>query len=464
MGSDPPRPAALRALATVPITEPPEVSVPRLEVSVEREGGAAADQPTLVVEGEFLRVGANATNDVVLSDPRVSRFHCRFVRQPEGYRLEDVGSTNGTFLQLGADTLVRVRDLDLWPVVQRQPLRFVVGDSTLVVRALDPIDRAPVSSGGATGALVGQSPAMRRLHSVVDRVARANCTVLVRGESGSGKELVVQELVQRGARKDGPFVVVDCGAMAANLVESELFGHVKGAFTGADRDRMGAFEAADGGTVFLDEIGELALELQPKLLRVLENGEIRRLGDRKVRKVDVRVVAATHRDLEREVNQGRFREDLYFRLSVVTLAVPPLRERRSDIPLLVQHFLEQLGQTGNPLFSGAALTELALHDWPGNVRELRNHVERSIVLESISLRTGASEHPTADARVVEGPRGVDANVPFKLAKEALVDAFEREYLEKLLAATGGNMSAAARQAGIDRMYLHRLAQKHQLRR
>ncbi len=448
--------AALRALATLPMTEPPEVPVPRLEVVVEREAGASADQPKLVVEGELLRVGSNPANEVVLDDPRVSRFHCRFVREREGYRLEDVGSTNGTFLFVGPESQVRVRDLDLWPAVQRSGLRLQVGDSILVVSALDPVDRAPVSTGGVSGALVGQSVVMRRLHALVDRVAKATCTVLVRGESGSGKELVVHEIVQRGARKDQPFVVVDCGAMASNLVESELFGHVKGAFTGADRDRVGAFEAADGGTVFLDEIGELALELQPKLLRVLENGEIRRVGDRKVRKVDVRVVAATHRDLEREVNQGRFREDLYFRLSVVTVPVPPLRERRADVPALVQHFLEQLGQAGNGLFGAAALAELAQHDWPGNVRELRNHVERSIVLESTSLR--ASERPKEATPVV------DPHVPFKLAKEALVDAFEREYLVQLLAAVGGNLSAAARQAGIDRMYMHRLVQKHGLRR
>ncbi|MBK7394931.1 MAG: sigma 54-interacting transcriptional regulator [Myxococcales bacterium] len=454
--SDPPRPSALRALATVPMTEPPEVAVPRLEVVVEREAGAPADQPKLVVEGEVLRVGSNPANEIVLEDPRVRRFHCRFVRERDGYRLEDVGSTNGTFLLLGPESQVRVRDVDLWPAVHRSGLRLQVGDSVLVVRALEPVDRAPISTGGASGALVGQSVVMRRLHALVDRVAKATCTVLVRGESGSGKELVVHEIVQRGARKDQPFVVVDCGAMASNLVESELFGHVKGAFTGADRVRIGAFEAADGGTVFLDEIGELALELQPKLLRVLENGEIRRVGDRKVRKVDVRVVAATHRDLEREVNQGRFREDLYFRLSVVTLPVPPLRERRADVPALVQHFLEQLGHSSSSLFGSAALSELAQHDWPGNVRELRNHVERSIVLESTSLR--ASDRPKEEAPAV------DPHVPFKLAKEALVDAFEREYLEKLLAEVGGNLSAAARQAGIDRMYMHRLVQKHGLRR
>jgi transcriptional regulator with GAF, ATPase, and Fis domain len=234
---------------------------------------------------------------------------------------------------------------------------------------------------------------------------------------------------------------------------------VRGAFTGADRDRIGAFEAANEGTVFLDEIGELPLELQPKLLRAIEARAIRRVGDVRARKVDVRVIAATNRDLHREVNRGRFREDLYFRLAVMTVQVPPLRERIEDLPALVRSFLTALGvtpQDQRDLFSPSVLAELAGHDWPGNVRELRNYVERSVVLqEALPASKRLSPEPASPES--------DTPVPFKLAKDAVVDTFERSYLSALLESTAGNISKAARKGGMDRMYLHRLIQKHGLR-
>jgi transcriptional regulator with GAF, ATPase, and Fis domain len=303
---------------------------------------------------------------------------------------------------------------------------------------------------------------MRRLFALLERVARSDATVLIEGESGTGKELVATEIMQRSSRADKPFVVVDCGAISPNLVESELFGHVRGAFTGADRDRRGAFEAADGGTVFLDEIGELPLELQPKLLRALEAREIRRVGETKARRVNVRVISATNRDLEREVNKTRFREDLYFRLAVVGVRVPPLRERLDDLVILVRTFLQQLGvPEEEKLFGPQTLAEMGKHDWPGNVRELRNYVERSVVLQSASqtLRRGAGGVSTSHGPV----NGIDLSVPFRLSKDAVIDSFERSYLSQLLEAAGGNMSKAARMAGMDRMYLHRLVQKHGLR-
>jgi transcriptional regulator with GAF, ATPase, and Fis domain len=225
---------------------------------------------------------------------------------------------------------------------------------------------------------------------------------------------------------------------------------------------MGAFEAADGGTVFLDEIGELPLELQPKLLRALEAREIRRVGETRARRVNVRVISATNRDLEREVNKGRFREDLYFRLAVISARVPPLRERLDDMLILVRTFLQQLGVPEEErLFPQQVLADMAKHDWPGNVRELRNYVERSVVLQSASptLRRGQGAGPAA-----AGPMsGIDLSVPFRIAKDAVIDSFERSYLSQLLEAAGGNMSKAARMAGMDRMYLHRLVQKHGLR-
>jgi DNA-binding NtrC family response regulator len=303
---------------------------------------------------------------------------------------------------------------------------------------------------------------MRKLFALLEKVAQSDINVLIEGESGTGKELVATEIVQRGSRADRPFVIVDCGAISPNLVESELFGHIRGAFTGADRDRIGAFEAADGGTVFLDEIGELPLELQPKLLRALEAREIRRVGETKARKVNVRVVSATNRDLEREVNKGRFREDLYFRLAVLQVRVPPLRERLEDLPILIRVFLSALGVPEQErLFGSAVLAEMSKHDWPGNVRELRNYVERSVVLQS-AIPAGATARRSAPSHPHLGSQ-VDIRIPFKIAKDAAVDTFERSYLGALLESCGGNMSKAARTAGMDRMYLHRLVQKHGLR-
>ncbi len=429
------------------------VNVPRLNIQVEREGGRNTSR-TIVYDGELCRVGTHSANELVLADPAVSRFHCRIVRSGVGWQVRDSGSLNGTRLDA-----VRVRDADL-PV----DTVLALGDSVLRVHAAEAGSEAVVPLTPAFGQLAGRSVAMRKLFQLLEKVAASEINVLVEGESGTGKELVASELVAKGPRADKPFVIVDCGAISPNLVESELFGHVRGAFTGADRDRVGAFEAADGGTVFLDEIGELRLELQPKLLRAIEAREIRRVGETKARKVNVRVISATNRDLEREVNRGRFREDLYFRLAVLNVRVPPLRERVEDLVLLIRVFLASLGEPEQErLFAPSVLEELARHDWPGNVRELRNYVERTVVLQTASpassRRGAAGVEPAAEAT----PARVDLGVPFKLAKETAIDTFERAYLALLLHQAGGNMSKAARTAGMDRMYLHRLAQKHGLR-
>ncbi len=424
------------------------VAVPRLAIGVERENGATASR-TLFFDGDLCRIGTHSTNDVVLIDPAVSRFHCRLVREEGGWRVHDWGSLNGTRLEG-----LTVRDADLPPEAT-----LGLGASTLRVRAVDPKEEALVPMIPAFGQLAGTSVPMRKLFGLLQKVAPSDINVLIQGESGTGKELVANELVQRGSRADKPFVVVDCGAISPNLVESELFGHVRGSFTGAERDRVGAFESADGGTVFLDEVGELPVELQPKLLRALESREIRRVGETRPRKVNVRVISATNRQLEREVNRGRFREDLYFRLAVMTVRVPPLRERLDDLLILVRVFLQALGAPdAERLFTPQVLAEMQRHDWPGNVRELRNYVERSVVLEKASPNLRATSlAPGA------GAPGVDLGVPFRLAKDAAVDAFERAYLTALLEAAGNNMSKAARMAGMDRMYLHRLAHKHGLR-
>jgi DNA-binding NtrC family response regulator len=431
-----------------------------LEVVVEREN----DRPSgrvVRLDGQTLRVGGHASNEVVLDDPAVSRFHCRLIGE-NGCRVEDVGSLNGTWLVSGGDP-VRVRDADL-----PAGASIKIGGSLLRVRA---ITTATETAPGSTsfGAFIGKSAAGQRLIAAMEKTARTDATVLIFGPGGAGKELVASELVAHGPRKDAPFVIVDCAAITPSLLASQLFGHAKGAIAGADRERAGAFEAAHEGTIFLDEIGELPLELQPMVLRAIERQEIIRLGESTPRPIDVRIIASSNRDLEREVNRGRFREDLYFRLAVVTLNVPSLRERREDVEGLIEAFLAELtkdeGKGGiepaaaRALFSPELLADLATHEWPGNVRELRNYVERTVVLQS-AARVGEAEsgEPPVSRRAA-----IDVDVPFKLAKAALIDDFERAYITQLLAWANGNLSKAARHAGIDRMYLHRLVQHHGLR-
>ncbi|MDB4941655.1 MAG: Response regulator of zinc sigma-54-dependent two-component system [Labilithrix sp.] len=446
------------------------IELVRLQVMVERVGGEDASV-THVFDGEVCRIGSHESNDLVLADKTISRFHCRIAREGNTWRLTDAGSRNGTRLD---GVKVLAAEIDKEALV-------VLGDSTLRVTPLSRGHVSRVVAAKQFGSIVGASGAMQRLFAVLERVAASEIDVLVTGESGTGKELVATELVQRGSRADAPVVVVDCGSISPSLVESELFGHVRGAFTGADRDREGAFEAADGGTLFLDEIGELPLELQPKLLRALEAREVRRVGQTKMRRIDVRVIAATNRDLEREVNRGRFREDLYYRLAKVSVRVPPLRDRLEDIPLLVRGFLASLGvRDASRLFSPPVIEEMQLHDWPGNVRELKNYVERSIVLDDVpppSRKSGTMralgapiDAPTPDARLelsgeAEPPRSVapPGDMPFRLAKEAAVAAFEKAYLGPLLERCNGNVSQAARAAKMDRMYLHQLAQKYGFR-
>jgi two-component system response regulator HydG len=434
--------------ATHPLRSLVDIAQSRITLVVENEAGAVGHtERTLVHEGDVCRIGTHASNDLVLTDPAVSRFHCRLVLEENGWHVRDAGSMNGTWLNG-----VRIRDADL-----SSDAMLTLGSSVIRVRPGGSGPKTLVPSMPSFGALIGMSRAMQKLFSVLEKVAASEINVFIEGESGTGKELVATEIVQRGARAERPFVVVDCGAISPTLVESELFGHVRGAFTGADRDRVGAFEAAEGGTVFLDEIGELPLAVQPKLLRALEAREIRRVGETRSRKVNVRVLSATNRDLEREVNKGLFREDLYFRLAVVHVRVPPLRERLEDLPALVRLFLANIGAPQEErLFPEAVISELTKHHWPGNVRELRNYVERAVVLQNVTLKL----RERAKLSVLPPEGQVDIGVPFKIAKDALIDSFERNYVRALLQANGNNMTRAARAAGIDRMYLHRLVQKH----
>jgi DNA-binding NtrC family response regulator len=440
-----------RQFATTPLRALIDIAQPRLTLIVESEAGSPVGR-TITHEGEVCRIGTHPSNDVVIEDPAVSRFHCRLVPDRQGWRVEDSGSLNGTHLQ----------GLNIHSAVLPPDAALSIGNSLIRILGdpkTKPSEKTLVPMMPAFGALTGTGRAMRKLFALCEKVAASEINCFIHGESGTGKELVATEIVQRGVRADKPFVVVDCGAISPTLVESELFGHVRGAFTGADRDRIGAFEAADGGTVFLDELGELPLEVQPKLLRALEQREIRRVGETKTRKVNVRVISATNRDLEREVNKGSFRGDLYFRIAVITIRVPPLRERTEDLPHLIRAFLGQLGASSSEqLFGPEVLEELQKHEWPGNVRELRNYVERSIVLQTARL---SFTPPTGGAGTSAGQtNAVDVSIPYKVAKEALIDGFERAYVRAVIDTCGGNMTKAARMAGIDRMYLHRLVQKH----
>jgi transcriptional regulator with PAS, ATPase and Fis domain len=402
-----------------------------------------------VSEAERAIVGTHQTCDFVLHDPTVSRFHCEILPQPDGgLRLRDLDSTNGT-------TVDGVRVVEVW---LRDGAVIGVGDTQLRVHvAADQVNVA-VSEREEFGVMVGRSVAIRRSFALLERAAASDATVLLEGETGTGKELAAESIHRESSRKEGPFVVIDCGAIPSDLLESELFGHERGAFTGAVSARDGAFEAARGGTIFLDEIGELSADLQPKLLRVLEKREVKRVGANRYHPVDVRVVAATHRDLRAEVNAGRFRSDLYYRLAVLDVRLPPLRERREDLPLLVDRILAAQTDAASAaaVRTPELFVELERHLWPGNVRELRNYLERCVALRE------AAPLPSSPSGGAAAPM-VDLRQPLKVAREAWLRPFEHEYLERMLKEHKGNVAAAARAAGIDRITFYRLLWRHGLK-
>ena len=400
--------------------------------------------------GEKCTIGKAEGNDLVLPDDTVSRRHCELLREGASIRVRDLESTNGVRVDG-----TRVKDALLAPGAVLR-----VGEVEIALRPAErrpePLPSERTSFGGALGA----SLAMRTIFGVLERIAGTDATVLLLGETGTGKDVLARAIVAESQRKNGPFVVVDCGAVSYSLIESELFGHERGAFTGAVAARQGAFELANGGTVFLDEIGELPLDVQPKLLRVLETREFRRVGGNKSLKTDARVIAATKRDLEREVKAGKFREDLYFRLAVVPVTVPALRQRREDVPLLARHILESAG-ADFPL-EADALSALAAHDWPGNVRELRNVLERAVYM---ARATGTFDLGT----IAPGGGGdgsafhFEAEHSYRETRTRFENEFERRYVKWLLGRHQNNVSAAAREARMDRKHLSDLAKKHGLR-
>lgn len=398
------------------------------------------------IDGTLL-VGKHPSNDVVIEAPGVSRYHLELRAETAWVLVRDVGSKNGTFFN-GA----RVTELRL-----QAGSSFRVGGpgGTELVIESDTQPSLPPSTATRFGPLIGESHRMRAVFALLEKTAATESTLLIRGETGTGKELVARAVHEASPRAVEPLVVVDCGAIPPSLIESELFGHVRGAFTDATHARVGAFEAAHRGTLFLDEVGELPTALQPKLLRAVEDRSIQRLGETSRRPVDVRLIAATHRDLSTEVAEGRFRQDLFFRLAVVTVELPPLRQRGRDVIRLAQTIMSDLDLEAELKLDERLQSALLAYHWPGNVRELRNAIERAAHL--------GADHaiPVAEA----SSRASDApELPFKEAKEQVVTAFERAYVVRLLERHGKNISAAARDAGIDRNYLYRLLRKHGLPR
>jgi transcriptional regulator with GAF, ATPase, and Fis domain len=453
----------------IPVTEVIEATtgptvrrIRKLRVEVvdardERDRNAA-----LTFAQDEVRIGSSEDADVPLADASVSREHLAVRLSSNGYALADLGSTNGTF----------VGDLRVERVTVSEPTLVRLGQTVVRLVPLAESVEQEISPRARFGRMLGQSAAMRETFALLERVAATDLTVLLEGETGTGKELAAEGLHEASGRS-GDFIAVNCGAIPRELLESELLGHEKGAFTGADRPRPGAFVAADRGTIFLDEVGELPLDMQAKLLRVLERREVKPVGSDRARSVDVRVIAATNRSLAREVAAGRFRQDLYFRLAVVVVRIPPLRTRAGDVRMLAEHIQDELARKRvaarlPPLsrLDERAMAMLLRYDFPGNVRELRNVVERWAVLGAVGApgdpagwaggaSSGAGDHTPAGAGGGEVERAL-LSLPYHEAKDEWVERFERAYLTALLDRCDGNVSRAAREAGVDRRHVQRM--------
>lgn len=445
---------------------PAELHLRKCKLVLQREDG---DTYEYIFDQPSVTIGAMDDNDLVIDDDTVSRYHARIFQEDNAYLVQDNDSTNGTLVNR-----VRIKEAYLKP-----GCIVTIGKTDVGFQSLDERVTIEPASRDRFGRIVGKSLRMREIFSILDKIAPTGVTVIIEGETGTGKEVIARTIHEQSRRADMPFVVFDCGAVPENLIESELFGHEKGSFTGASQAREGLFEVAQKGSIFLDELGELSLDLQPKLLRALEQREIKRVGSNDPIKVDVRVIAATNRNLEEEVKNGTFREDLFYRLSVVRIILPPLRDRIGDLPLLAKHFLSNgsfnKDLEGNQRVTGIsrdALDAMMNYTWPGNIRELLNIMERACAysegeyIQPEDLPEHISGVKILRKRVPrdEEQEKVDRALqrPFKEAKEHWVSDFERDYIVSLLEKNEGNISHAAREAAIDRKYFRKLMRKYDL--
>ncbi|HET9625589.1 MAG TPA: sigma 54-interacting transcriptional regulator [Kofleriaceae bacterium] len=402
------------------------------------------------IDVEPIVVGRTEGADVVLDDHEVSGVHCELRAITEGILVRDLGSTNGTFI--GA---VRIRE-----VVVTAKTELSVGGTRLTIEPSGQKQRVELGFSDRFGSIVGASPKMRRVFSVLEKVAATPLSVLVLGETGTGKEGVARAIHDASTRKDKPFVVVDCGSIPQTLAESILFGHEKGSFTGANERRDGALAEANGGTLFLDELGELPVDLQPKLLRALSERQVRRIGGTTFDSIDVRIIAATRRDLGSEMNAGRFRSDLFFRIAQVRIELPPLRERLADVPMLIEDICTRVNQPwAAPVVQDWIERRMASHDWPGNVRELVNVVS---VAATLAETPDAIDDVLLLARDEQPAPAIHAATAFSDAKRNAIVAFERGYFSDLAKRARGNVSEMARQSGMERHHVRAYLRKYGL--
>ena len=410
----------------------------------------APDGRQFTIDVDPLVVGRDEGAAMVIADPEVSALHCELRAVSEGILVKDLGSTNGTFLGP-----VRVREATIATTSE-----LSVGRSKIVIEP-QAKRRVDVGFSDRFGPLVGSSPKMRRVFGVLEKVASTPLSVLILGETGTGKELVAKAIHDASERKAGPFVVVDCGSIPPTLAESILFGHEKGAFTGATERRKGAVAEADAGTLFLDELGELPLELQPKLLRALSEKQVKRVGGSTFEPIDVRVLAATRRDLGAEMNAGRFRSDLFFRIAQVRVELPPLRDRLGDLPLLVEDVCRRVGKPEHVSMVLAWIEQrMSVHDWPGNVREL---VNVSSVAATLADEPGAIDDVLMLARDEASiDRAAGGGTAFSEAKRGAIAEFEREYFGGLTKRCKGNISEMARQSGMERHHVRAYLRKYKI--
>ena len=446
------KPAAAELRKTRLLTRPDHsqaMAIPHAELQLLSDTQGAQN---FAIDAGGLLLGSDADCQLVLDDSSVSRRHCEIKPGPDGFVVRDLHSRNGTWING-----LRV---DRATLSGGEQLR--IGETRLLFKLLDGETEYPLSRKSSFGQLYGRSVAMRSSFVMLERAAQSDATLLIQGESGTGKDLAAQSVHEASPRHAGPFVVVDCGAMQANLVESELFGHARGAFTGALQAREGAFERADGGTLFLDEIGDLDLALQPMLLRALERRETKRLGENHYRSADVRVIAATHQDLRSAVQKKTFRQDLYYRLSVLQTRMPPLRDRPDDIGLLAHRMVQKLRPQDDPekLIPDSLIAILAQHDWPGNVRELRNIVERILLFPEQPMRALQD----SDLELNNDPAAADQKLDFRQARQQCIERFEKQYVLRALDDNEGSASKAAAASGVPRQSFYRLLSRYGIRR